>query len=247
MNMTYKSALLFLGILTASSLLAASPTFAQGNPQSATDSATQEATTSATTQNLRERIERVVDEKREQIQGVLTDLDQRRRGVIGQVERITEESITISNHKGTEIIPLKVDQVPVRLIKAGNEIELTDIAVGDWILSLGLMEDNSFIPNRILVSSNSLRPTTRSVAIGAIVEVTTSNLSIDQRAGDTITFVTNRNTTYQDLEGEEITRTQLTNLAENTQALVAGSISNGDDNESVRTARLIRVLTIIGN
>lgn len=221
--------------------------FAQSDELAGADK-TQPATGSATTKNLRERIERVVEEKRDQIQGVLSEIDQQRRGVIGQVERITEESITISNHRGTQIIPLEVDQARVRLIRSGSEIEFAEVAVGNWILALGLMEENSFIPGRILVSESSFRPTTRSVAIGTLGEITNTTITIDQRAGGEVSYATNRNTSYQDLEGEEIPRTILASLAEGTQAIVAGSITNGDDDaDRVRTAQLIRVLTIVGN
>ena len=85
----------------------------------------QEATTSGspspaeTTQELKERIQRIVEEKSDQIKGVIDQISQQKRGFIGQVERVTEESLTITNTKGTEIIPFDEN---VSLLKSNQEI-----------------------------------------------------------------------------------------------------------------------------
>lgn len=211
--------------------------------KTASDSAT------VTTQNLRERIERIVEEKREQIKGVLTEISITQRGIIGAVQRVTEESITIRTHKGTEIIPLTNTSYPVELVKANKAIKTTDIAVGDWLLALGVFEDDSFQPVRVLVSEKSLRPRTRSISIGSIATLSRTSISIDSRDGSgQVTYTINKDTKYQDLSGEDLV---IADIEESMQAIVAGYIvENTSENASEtsstqRVAKLVRVLTTV--
>jgi len=198
-----------------------------------------------TTQNLRERIERIVEEKRDQIKGVLSEISITQRGVIGQVQRVTEESITIRTHKGTEIIPIANTAYTVELIKANKPIKPTEIAVGDWLLALGVIEDDSFEPIRITISSSSLRPRTRSITIGSIANLEKTELTIESRsATGSVTYTTNKDTKYQDLSGASITAAD---IEESMQAIVAGYIiePSGSSNTTQRVAKLVRVLTTV--
>lgn len=196
--------------------------------------AQEQSTGSGTTESLKKRIEKLIEEKRDQIEGVLSDLGIRKRGFIGEVQRVSEESITIRTKKGTEIV--SVDGVT--LLKASRTIAVKDIAVGDWVVVMGYVENDTFQARRILISAESLRPDPQIVEVGSITNVDRTSLTLQARgSGDTITVTTTRTTEYQDIQGNEIARTDLT---EDTQALVVGV-----DEDSEKTATLIRVLTVI--
>lgn len=201
----------------------------------AADEDTDAATSSATTEKLRERIEKIVDEKRDQIRGVIDEFAEQRRGTIGQVTRLSEESITITTKKTTEIIP--VDDT-VTLLKDGSEIEIDEVAVDDWLVVMGVIIDDAFQPVRILVSSDSLRPDTPIVELGTITTIERGEFTISPRdQSDEFTIEITSSTEYQDIEGTEI---ELTDITEEMQALIVGF--ENEDNE--RTATLIRILTV---
>lgn len=238
--MTQNSAqktLLTLSFMTAVGLL--SPFAALAQTKTATTStttATNTASPSATTQNLRERIEKIVDEKRDQIKGVLDEFDQKKRGTLGSVTRVSEESITVKTRKATEIIPLPSDVI---IEKSGKSIKTGDIAVGDWVVVMGIIDNDTFVPKRILVSSTSLRPATPVVSLGTISTVEKTQLKITPRSGeDAFTIITSTKTNYQDINGAKINRTD---LKQDMQALVIGVESSANE----KTARLIRVLTVV--
>jgi len=196
------------------------------------------ATSAATTEKLKERIEKIVEEKRDQIKGVLSAIDQQQRGTIGNVTRVSEESVTIKTRKTTEIIALNED---VQIEKDGDEIAVDEIAVDDWLVVLGLIEDDTFSPKRVLVSSDSLRPATPVVALGSIDSIERSEISILPRSDEnTFSIATSTTTQYQDLNGDEIDRTDLN---EEMQALVVGS----EDEDGEKTAHIIRVLAVIND
>ena len=224
----------------------------QVQAQTATDSTeTNETNDPETTKNLQERIERIIKERREQIKGALSEIDTQRRGVIGEIQRVTEDSLTIRSQIGTEIIPLTNTVYPISILKDGEAISFDEIAVGNWLLALGTIEDDTFQPIRLLVSDDSLRPRTRSVSIGTISDLGRTTIEIENRSGTGVsTYTTNQSTEYQDLEGEEITRAD---LDETMQAVVAGIVDSdtNDDNttgsDTERTALLVRVLTTVQN
>lgn len=214
------------------------PAFGQTSTKTATTAAKTESTTaspSATTQNLRDRIEKIVDEKRDQIKGVLDEFDQKKRGTLGNVTRVSEESITIKTRKATEIIPITPDVI---IEKAGKTIKITEIAVDDWVVAMGIIDNDTFVPKRLLISSTSLRPTTPVVSLGTITTLDKTELEISPRSGgDTFKIATTTKTLYQDINGDEIKRTE---LKQDMQALVIGAESSTNE----KTARLIRILTI---
>lgn len=208
------------------SAVAAYPAFAQSPT----------ATSSATTQNLKERIERIVDEKRDQIKGVLSEFGQQRRGIIGEVQRVSEETITIKTTKATEIIPI-TDQVT--LVKNEKAASITDVAVGEWLVVMGIIEADEFQPRRILISATSLRPKPHFVMLGAITEVSRSGLNIEPRnkSVELESITLGSKTVYQDINGNELERTD---LKKDMQALIIGTQESAG-----KSAEVVRVLTVI--
>ena len=198
----------------------------------------QEASPGAdTTKKLRERIERVVDEKRDQVQGTVDDLSNKRRGFVGEVQRVTEGAITVKNHKGTQILPIGEETT---LVKAGKTIGIDTVAVGDWAIVIGVIEDDAFSARRIIVSSESLRPRTHAVALGSITNRTTKELTILSRNGETLTFMVNTKTSYQDRDGEKAKADQ---FIKDMQVLVVGY--EGTEGKVATTVRTIVPLDLM--
>lgn len=190
---------------------------------------------SKTTQKLKERIEKIVEEKKDQIKGIIDNLDSNKQGFIGEVTRISEEAITIKTNKSTRILPITDD---VELLEDGKEVELSDVAVENWLVVLGIIENDTFSPIRILVSDTSLRPLPSFITLGSIISIERSELTVIPRSGETETPVTlNNETLYEDLNGEEIERTD---IEEDTQALI---VALDDDGEKI--AKRVRILTVI--
>lgn len=193
---------------------------------------------SKTTQKLKERIEKIVEEKKDQIKGIIDNLDSSKQGFIGEVARISEEAITVKTNTSTRILPITED---VELLEDGKEIELSDIAVENWLVVLGIIEDDNFTPIRILVSEESLRPLPSYITLGSIKSLEKNELTIVPRSGEEeeIPVTLNSDTLFEDLNGEEIDRTD---IEEETQALI---VALDDDGEKI--ANRVRILTVIND
>ncbi|HYD34604.1 MAG TPA: hypothetical protein VD999_00905 [Vitreimonas sp.] len=171
----------------------------------------------STTQKLKERIEKVVEEKRDQVKGVLDEITGKKRGFIGEVQRVSAESITLKTNKGTTILPLSES---MKLSKKNRVIKYEDIAIGDWVIVIGGNADDDFVPEHIMVSATSLRPTPKTVMVGSVEAITKTELTVSPRSGaESQDFTLAKGTVYQDLEG---TTAALKNFTTDIQVLVIG-------------------------
>lgn len=181
-----------------------------------------------TTQKLRERIEKVVEEKRDQIKGVLEDLSVKRRGFIGEIQRVSAESLTLKTNKTTQILPIDES---VTLSKAGKKITLENIAVGDSAVVIGQIKGDDFVAEHIVISSESLRPTNQTVFLGTLTKISKTQATVAVRgSNDEKTLTIDKNTAFQSMTGEKIT---LADFEVDLQCLIIGTETDKGINAKV--------------
>jgi hypothetical protein len=235
---------LIAGSLLALTLVSIQPSWAATASPSASPKASTSPSPAATpetleetTQNLRERIEKIVNEKRDQIEGTLETLSRPKRAFVGQIERVTEESLTVKTTKGINILSIDKN---ILLVKKSKTIKISDIAVGDWAIVMGVVaEDDSFAPKRIIISSENLRPRPFTVAVGSITGLDTKNITIQPRSGESnFTVVINKSTSFQDLQAKPARQQD---LSQDMQVLV---IAYRDDSNQL-IATVVKLLTAL--
>ncbi|MBU0576198.1 hypothetical protein KJ707_00195 [Patescibacteria group bacterium] len=225
----------FLLVLSLLSLLLAMPIAVTA--QEATDSSSS-IFDQTKTENIKKLLQKTANNPN--VKKVLGELSQRKRGFIGQIERVTAESLTITNSKGTEIIPIDNQ---VTLLKANKEISIDDLAIGDWLVIMGLIVDDAFTPKRILVSSATLLPKNHVVMLGTIVDQTKNKLTLLSRQNEDVSFDLNIKTQYQDHDGKIVKNSK---FIKDLQVLIVGY-----ENDEGKAASIIRTLapleTLQGN
>ncbi len=199
-----------------------------------------ESATPSTKESLKERIDKVVEEKKEEIKDKVEEMAQKKRGFIGRVERVSEESITLENRQGVQVIPL---QENLSLIKKEEPIEIEDLAVDNWITVLGYQqEENKFSAVKLVVSEDNLSPRSQIVEIGSIVDYGPKQITIKTRQEETeIKFEINSQTVLKDLEQEEIS---VSDLFEEMQCLIAGYREVDDDDTDNQTNVALRIRSL---
>lgn len=199
------------------------------------ESSSPSAEDAKTIEVIKKRLEKTVESAR--VQGV-SDTARRKHGFIGEVVRVSEETITVSNQTTTTIIPLK----DVQLLKGSKKIELTEVAVGNWATVLGFTEgtDQTFTPRVIVISATSLQPSPKLVRLGTITDIDTKKLEIKLRSsGDTEVFALTSKTSYQDNEGTKLVRAD---FEADTAILITGYEEQNDDGETEKFATIVRSL-----
>jgi hypothetical protein len=227
------AAVLTLLMMSGVQLISTQQVFAQ---EEVTATTTETASPSSeTTQNLKERIEKIVSEKKEQIKEVVTELATQKRGFVGEVTRVAEDAMSIKTLKTTEIVSL---DERTTFKEGSQEISTNDIEVGSWVVVMGLVNEQSFLPVRVLVSDETLRPLDHVIELGAITDIDNSGVILAPRSGESqIEFSFTKNTSLEDLNGEEI---DLDDIEEDMQALV---VAYQDEDEKV--LKRVRVLTTV--
>lgn len=206
--------------------------------RSASPSPSASAVSSASTASLlKERIDKVIEQRKEQVKGVIDQLGSHKRGVVGEAQRITEKTVTIKNYNGAEILNFTSDVV---ITRDGKKATLKDIAVGDWVIGMGYGTNSNFRLLRVQVSSTSLQPKTLITTIATLQSLTTSQAVFIPRTSDggtpatLIMGLSTKNTVYQDNEGNTIDRKM---LKTDNQYVVAG-FQDGEN----KSALIIRAL-----
>jgi hypothetical protein len=235
-----------LAITQASFAQAASPTPSAtpkaspiASPKTTATSPSPSPTATAnTTQKIRERIDKIVEQKRDQIQGAIEDLAGQRRGLVGEVQRISAESITIKNIKNEPIVlPLNSD---LALVKKGKTIKVEEIAIGDWVVVIGNRSDENFVPKRLIVANSSLTPADRVITLGTVKSVSKTEVIVTSRSGqEDRPYSLIKSTSYQDSTGQALTVKALT---KDLQVLIIGQ-----ENQGKIEAKVIRILSEVKN
>lgn len=189
---------------------------------------------------LGKKVKEAAEKYQSQAGEVLSQIAQRKRGFIGQVERVTEESITLTNSKGTQVVAIDEE---VTLLKANQEISIENVSIDDWLVVMGLVEeDDSFTPVRILVSSTTLRPEDHFVALGTIIDQSATQLTLLSRQSEELTLTLSLETEYQDHDGSLATGTE---FVQDMQVLVVGT--KNDEGKTVNVVRALVSLEALQN
>jgi hypothetical protein len=239
---TLLSVTFFLSIVASIHTLAPSVIFAATASKSATPSTKTSpsptpspAPTSdeATTQNLKDRIQKALEKHSDQVQGVMTEIGGNKKAIVGEVQRVTEKTVTIKNIKGSETLTI---DPKVILVKDAIKISIDDIAVGDWAIALGYREKDSadFELHRLVISSTSLAPKKFDTTVGTVKTNTKTQIVVTPRGKqEDVTFTIAKATSYQDGEGNTIKRED---IKTNTEYII---VSNPDTPKTITIVHAI--------
>lgn len=161
-----------------------------------------------------------------------------KHALVGQVQRVTGEAITIETTEGsTTILPL----TDVVLLNQEEEpITIDSVVIDSWVTALGyLTKETTFSPAYIIVAAESLQPRAQYVSIGSITKISSTLLTLAPRndPNTTVDIDLLRSTDLQDAAGESVTHTD---FEEDMQVLVVGYVD--DDEFEARTVRSLAPL-----
>lgn len=177
------------------------------------------------TENLKDRIDRILETRQEKLLE-LEQAGQRRRVFIGETQRITERTVTIRNRRGSQTFTIGQDVV---LAKNGKMATIDDIAVGDWLGVIGFSDKETIQPQIVVIANASLEPTEYETVIGTIKEVTKTQIVVTDPTQSERTYQIVKSTEFEGPEGNAIKRE---NLQTETQVVV---ISEPKENQNPAT------------
>lgn len=175
--------------------------------------------TPTTTEKLKERIEKIVEQRKDKVEQVLGDATAGKRGFVGQVIRVSETTFTLDVYGTTRVVPF--DET-VELTKAGKSTNAENVSVDDWATVMGILQDDNFNPRKIIFSTTSPLPDTHLTELGSLKEIKSGSIQFRSRSEESDkTIIVNSKTKIEDFEGEE---SSLNQFVEEDQVLVVGYI-----------------------
>jgi len=176
------------------------PLFALAQEEEASDTP---ASDEAVQQNIKDRLKKVVDEKKDQIKGVAND---NKRGFVAQVKRVSEETLTVESRQGTQIIPLDSNVV---VVQDGKAFKIADIEVDSQVVVIGYQTNNDFEARRILVQKKPLQTQKKLVVTGKIKTIAKTSFVLSASNNEEKTFAFTTKTPFEDSQSEVLKSSDL--------------------------------------
>lgn len=165
------------------------------NTQAETEEASEASDLSEEEETTIDNIKKVIQEKKDEL-GTISKNMRDKQAYLAKVTRVSEETITVESCTGSKIVPIEEE---VELSK-----ELEKIEIDDWVGVYGEMEEDNFVTNKIEVYTEDFTPKNKKIMLASITEMHGNNLTVTGRSQDQkVTFVLDKNTDYQDYQGEE--------------------------------------------
>lgn len=187
------------------------------------------ASESAAIENIKKVIEKNIST--DKVKEAFVQVFRQKRGVIGQVTRVTENMITLSS-ADTTIIVSTTDATTI--VEGTNELGVEDIAVDDWLSVVGFDDDGTFEPVEITVLEEDPYPQDVVTVIGSIETIEDNNITVVSRKNsNTIAFTITDSSRIEDATGKELTADE---LQEDLTCLVVAQ--KEDDDTAIKHLRL---------
>lgn len=161
--------------------------------------ASSETDDEAVEKNIKDRLQKVIEEKSDQIKGVMEG--NQRRGFIGIMQRVSEEALTMETPRGPVVLTVTPD---IEFWDDDDPIDLEDIEIGESLVIIGTQNGDEFTAERIYISTTPFEPILREIIVGNIQEIDQNSLTIQARSGDENTYAFNKDTVFTNSEGEEV-------------------------------------------
>ena len=140
-------------------------------------------------------IKKVIQEKKDELGDISKNL-RNKQAYLAEITRVSAETLTVESCDGSKIVPIEEN------VELNKEIE--KIEIEDWVAVYGELKDDNFVTTKIEVYDQDFSPKNKKIMLASISEIHSNNLTVTGRSQDSkVTFVLDKNTEYQDYQGEE--------------------------------------------
>jgi len=182
------------------------------------------------TQNIKERIEKIIDEKSEQSSQTL-----KKRAFVGKVTRVTTESLSVETLRGEQTVKVSAKSTVLMFPKM-QVVQLSDLEIGGFAIVMGYINgDDVLEARRILVVQTQLFPTKKKVSVGRVIDLSPTTLTLKLRTSEEEDIPVSKKTLYMDSQGESLKRTE---IEDNAEVVVIRKADNASASASV--VRLVK-------
>lgn len=221
------------GAFSSANLVFAAPTTSTptATPVIKTQTASPSADPAVIKQNTLDRIEKILDEKGSSILNSL-----KRKAYVGQVVRVTTESLTLNTLRGEVTVKLTPEKTTMFLMPRLTPVQISDIEIDGFVIAMGYVDSDDVLDaRRVLVSPTPLFPIKKGVILGVVQSIKSTQILVRSFAQEDKAVFVSSKTIYQDNTGIVIKKTD---VKANTKVLII--TPNADDASA--SASLVKVM-----
>lgn len=189
-------------------------------------------------ENIKERLKKAAEEQKDQVKGVNSDGD--KRGFVGTVTRVSEETLTVQTRKGTQIISVEDN---LAIIQDGKAFSLANIEIDNQVVVMGYQDGEDFEARRILVLKKPLQSVKKSIAVGTIKKIDKQSVTITTRSDEEKSFSLSPKVVVEDNTGEVLKLTD----AKAEQSVLLITVPDEESSKAVQntSGRVVRLHLLI--
>jgi hypothetical protein len=181
------------------------------------------------------------DEIRKKVQEKIIKISQKPKAFIGTITDIAESTIQISrfalNESGQEKngeilqITFNKDTVFIDNREKPKNIKSQDLAIGDFIIAMGINKNNNILESSRILSIKPITPTKRESFKLVIKDIKKQEITAESKNGEAYTIKVNKDTKIINQENKDV---DLADIKKEDEIILSGEIS-----EKIITARTI--------
>lgn len=122
---------------------------------------------------------------RQKVSEKLSKINNEPKSYVGTITDISGESLQIKSEKGDiEQISTSKDTTYINSLKKNSEIKLIDLAIGDYIIAMGFINDNKVLDSKRIIISSPITENKYQVIWGKVREISKTKITIDTSSGE---------------------------------------------------------------
>lgn len=197
----------------------------------------EETTPTAEAEESIDREDNVVDSVKQKVEEALN----KPKAYLGTVTDKTEDTLQIKTEDG-EILQSSISDEQTTFAKINKKtesIEFSDIAIGDFVISMGYTNGNEVLEARRILLTSSFEPAERIAVLGKVTSVEKNEFSLKQNSNDSEYVITpSDEIEVTMIDDDDIVKSRFSNIEEADRIIVAGT----SDENSIE-ARTIRIIS----
>lgn len=121
---------------------------------------------------------------RQKVREKLIEAQNKPKSYLGTITDIAEDTIQMKSESG-EILQLTIgsDTAYVQLGKTSKDLTFEDVAIGDYIIALGYVDENNVLDSLRVLVTDALSAPTRNISYGNVVNIENKTLTLETSSG----------------------------------------------------------------
>lgn len=188
----------------------------------------------------------------EKVQQKIEEAKNQPKAYLGTITDISENTIQMNkfvsgevNNTAGEIQQVQVgdDTTFVKVGKTTQAIEYSDVAIGDFIVAMGFVNEKGVLDAKRVLITSEPEPLTRKVVLGETLDVKKNELTLIQKAGGKELKVVPKDTvSVTSVKDGEASKVRYSDISEGSTIIVTGDFVTGDVDGSTIEARRIYII-----